>query len=146
MSNRSRSTLFLIEQLIVIAVFAVSAAACTGILTSAYFTAMDSRDTSRAILAAENGAESFKATGGDLGKTAQILGGTSGRVDGEAAAIVYFDKQWQTSSEEDAMYRMLLTGVVPDTELDLLIGDLFVEKLTGELLIAFPIAVRGEAG
>jgi len=146
MSNRSRSTLFLIEQLIVIAVFAISAAACTGILTSAYFTAMDSRDTSRAILAAENGAESFKATGGDIDKTAQLLGGISGRVDGETAVIVYYDKQWLVCAENDALYRMLLTGGTVDPELALRTGDLFVEKLTGEILIAFPVAVRGEAG
>ena len=144
MSNRSRSTLFLIEQLIVIAVFAISAAACTGILTSAYFTAMDSRDTSRAILAAENGAESYKATGGDLGETAQMLGGVSGSVDGSTAAIVYFDKQWQVCRQENAHFRMLVVGVTKGPAL--LSGELSVEKLTGEILIAFPVAVRGEAG
>jgi len=146
MNNRSRSTLFLIEQLIVIAVFAICAAACTRILAAAYFTASDSRDTSRAILAAENGAETFKATGGDARLIAQILGGVSDRIDGSAAAIVYFDKDWHISDFENAFYRLIMVCGEPADEAPfLLTGDLSVEKLTGEVIIAFPVAVRGDA-
>jgi len=45
MVRRSRSTLFLMEQLIVIAVFAICAAACVKILTTSYFMAKQTRDT-----------------------------------------------------------------------------------------------------
>ena len=74
MNTRSKSTLFLIEQLIVIAVFAISAAACITILTSAYFTSVESRDIKNAILVAENVAETFKATNGSPESIAGLLG------------------------------------------------------------------------
>ena len=105
MNTRSRATLFLIEQLIVIAVFAICAAACVKILTSAYFTANESRDTSNAILIAENGAEVFKAVSGDLGRTAEILGGVPANVDGSDAAVVYYDNHWRNCGEENAVFR-----------------------------------------
>jgi len=147
MSMRSRSTLFLIEQLIVIAVFAICAATCARILTTAYFNARDSKDLSNAILAAENGAEVFKATGGVPGRVAQMLGGVTAMVDGAPAAIIYYDKQWTVCGEDDAFYRLLLVVGGPESGLpQLLSGDLTVEKLTGEEILAFPVMVRRGTG
>ena len=143
MNNRSRSTLFLIEQLIVIAVFALCAAACTRILTAAYFSARDSRDMSNALHAAESAAESYKATGGDIGKVAEIMGGISGSVDGSKAAIVYYDDQWFVCSEGNASYKLLLVNerLLTD-DAQLLSGELSVEKLSGEAILAFTVAAR----
>jgi len=147
MNTRSRSTLFLIEQLIVIAVFAICAAACARILTSAYFSSRDSRDMSNAILVAESSAESFKATGGDTRKVAELLGGVNGTVNGNAAAIIYYDRQWTVCGFDDAYYRLVLVNEGLDSGfVYLLSGSLKVEMLTGEEILAFPVAVRGRAG
>jgi type II secretory pathway pseudopilin PulG len=139
--KRSRSTLFLIEQLIVIAVFAICAAACARILTSAYFSAKDARDLSNAILAAESSAEIFKASYGDFGKVAELMGGVSGVVDGSAVAVVYFDDSWHVCAVDEAYYQLVLicgAGTAP-----LLSGDLSVENLlTGEEILAFTVYVR----
>jgi len=145
MNARSRSTLFLIEQLIVVAVFAICAAACVRIITSAYYTARDSRDVNNAIHAAESGAECFKAVAGDIGKTADILGGRVSDAGGEPAALVYYNAKWQVCAEADAdaSYMMRLTGAAaaPKTGSPLLVsGELSVIRLTGEELIAFPLA------
>jgi len=145
MKTRSRATLFLIEQLIVIAVFALSAAACARILTAAYFDASSARDLSYAILAAENGADSFKATSGNLGNVASILGGATGNVNGAPAVIVHYDKNWQVTRESDAIYRLLLSEL-PDAESDLLThGELSVVKLSGnntEVILTFPVIAQ----
>ena len=143
MNTRSRSTLFLIEQLIVIAVFAMCAAACARILTAAYFNAIDSRDINNAILYAENGAESFKTTSGDLGTVAEIMGGffTSSNTGGNVT--VFFDNRWQVSSEVDARYILLLESRNADAALpNLVTGDLSVERSNGDKLISFPVAAR----
>ena len=140
MINRSRSTLFLIEQLIVIAVFAICAAACARILTAAHFNAIDSRDISNAILKAENGAESFKASGGDLALTADILGGTFDS--GNNAVIIYFDQQWHISDRANADFVLQLVGTNrAPSPFSPVTGELTVERLNGDQLIAFPIAV-----
>jgi hypothetical protein len=141
--KRSRSTLFLIEQLIVIAVFAICAAACARILTSAYFSARDARDLSNAILAAESSAEIFKASAGDFGKVAEIMGGLSGIVDGSVAAVIYFDSQWLVCGVDEAYYMLLLidgAGSAP-----LLTGELTVENLqTGEEILALTVITRAD--
>jgi type II secretory pathway pseudopilin PulG len=66
MKGRSRSTLFLMEQLVVIAVFAICAAVCVRLLFAAYQINVDAVDTRHALILAENVAESFKAFNGDI--------------------------------------------------------------------------------
>jgi len=150
MNNRSRSTLFLIEQLIVIAVFALCAAACARILTSAYFSATESRDLGNALHVAESGAECFKAANGDLGKVAQVLGGSTESnypEYGASSAVVYYDSQWHVCAEDNADYRLLLiTERDPPPDLTLIKGSLIVEKLTGEEIISFTVAARRDVG
>lgn len=147
MKSRSRATLFLIEQLIVVAVFAICAAACVGILTSAYFSARDSRDMTNAVLVAENGAECFKATGGEVGKTAEILGGTVIDASGSMTAVVYYDKQWKVCAENDAYCCLKLAIENPASQsagrLNSIYSELTVEKLTGEVVVTFPVIARG---
>jgi len=100
MNQRSKSTLFLIEQLIVVAVFAICAAACISIMVAAYFNANESRSISNALVRAESAAEVFKATSGDVDSIADILGSDVSwvmSIDSEHTTItVHYDSQWQT--------------------------------------------------
>jgi len=145
MSSRSKSTLFLIEQLIVIAVFAICAAACIRILATAYNYANTARDTCNALLAAESGAESFKSAAGDLGKVAEILDGKTVTIEGYESVIVYFDKEWQACGEDDAHFELRLISDSQSTESgQVTTGELSVEKITGEELVTIPIAARAD--
>ena len=143
MTHRSKSTLFLIEQLIVIAVFAICAVACISILTAAYFNANDSKATSHAILKAESAAEVFKATGGNHSITSDILGGTRGMKNQYPAIVVYYDNEWQPGSEGNAGYVLYIT-IFPDTgfQNSFVMSELYVEKVTGEELVVFPLVAR----
>ena len=144
--RRSKSTLFLMEQLIVIAVFSICAAACVKILTESYYTAKDTRDIGNAILAAENGAECYKARYGDSGVIAQTLGGSVGSIDGNTAVIVYYNKDWRVCEEADALYTMRISiyEVYPESgSMRIMAGEISVDR-TGDnelTLISFPVAV-----
>ena len=138
-NNRSRSTLFLMEQLIVIATFAVCAAACIKILTASYFMATATRDTSNAIRIAESSAECYKAVSGDIAKTAQIMGGTTAGIRGSETAVVYFDGHWQVCGEEEAAYTL---KIVSERRAGLAAGTLSVERSDGGEILAFPVAAR----
>jgi len=143
MNQRSRSTLFLIEQLIVVAVFAICSAACVRILASAFITARESRDKSYAVLAAESAAESFKATAGDLGRTAVMLGAASGYSDADGTVTVFYDRQWHACGSREANYRLRLVSAKPETPgLPLSLGEITVETITGESLLAITVAAR----
>ena len=149
MTQRSKSTLFLIEQLIVTAVFAICAAACISILTAAYFYATDSQSSGNAILKAESAAEIFKATGGDIIVTAEILGGaaetTGAGQSGAVYATVYYNHSWHISNESNASFVLRISAAgtsYPSLGIILSSGDITVERITGEQLVAFPIAAR----
>ena len=71
--EKSKSTLFLIEQIIVIAVFAICAAVCVRIIVSAYMMTADAVDTRNALTIAESAAESFKAFEGDAALVFAVL-------------------------------------------------------------------------
>ena len=113
MRTRSKSTLFLIEQLIVIAVFAICAAACISILANAFSLARDSRDISNALFAAESVAESVKATSGDLILASEIGGWSTYLYSYQGANLVYFDNSWQISTRNDAEF--VLSIRAPDS-------------------------------
>ena len=143
MRQRSKSTLFLIEQLIVIAVFAICAAACISILTNAYFMARDSRDISNALFAAESVAETFKAVSADFDQAAEISGGISAREGTAESLKVFFDNYWAVSSEQDAKF--ILELIPNDTSIQnsrLRTTQLTVSRTCGDQLVTFPVAVR----
>jgi len=143
MTYRSRSTLFLIEQLIVIAVFAICAAACIRILTTAYFYATDSKAASNALLTAESCAEVFKATGGDIIEVVRTMGGTYNST--SVIQYIYYDKSWQVCNEADAYFMLRVYSAGPPDHYEgdqLYHGGLAVDKITGENLVVFPLAAR----
>ena len=143
MNIRSKSTLFLIEQLIVIAVFAICATACIRIVTNAYFFSQDSRDISNALIAAQSGADSVKAFSGDIEKAAKVLGGVTENVGGAAALVVYYDDGWHVSGEDNSSYILRLIENRGDTQpQSLFSGELTVKKKSGDELLSIPVAVR----
>jgi len=72
--SSSRTGLFLIELVIVILFFALSATVCMKLFAFAYTMTEYSADISHAAAAAQNTAECFKAAEGDIVKTAELLG------------------------------------------------------------------------
>jgi hypothetical protein len=73
---KSKASLILMEQLIMLLVFALAAAACLGIFSAARDIGLSAKRQDEAVLLAQNGAEILKHTAGDLQKTAAMLGGT----------------------------------------------------------------------
>jgi len=148
MTQRSKSTLFLIEQLIVIAVFAICAVACISILTTAFFYATDSKATSHAVLKAESAAEVFKTTGDDFAALASILGGSASPVSlskgGVSVVTVYYDNTWYVSDEANAGFvlHLVIESVQTIGEHDFISGNVFVERISGEELVTLKVAVR----
>ena len=137
MSGHSRTTLFLMEQLIVITVFAVCAAICTAILVQAYLTANHARDINHALIAAKNGAEVYRALG-NLEETAAALGG---RAYGAEKVAVYYNPDWKVSAQSEAAYVMRL--IRPGGASPPYVYELSVQTISGEEIIAFTVAAGG---
>jgi prepilin-type N-terminal cleavage/methylation domain-containing protein len=121
-SGRSKSGLFLIELLIVIAVFAVCAAICVSLFAEAHLTAALSRDTTHAVNLARNAAEEFKATG---------------RIERE---VYYYDGEWNPVQDEDGAVFVLRMGFTADETLPTCFVT--VARAAGESLISLTAAVK----
>jgi len=74
----SASGMFLIEILLALLIFAIASAICLQVFVTSHQIAADSNTLNRAVVAAQNGAECFKAAGGDLKETAKLLSGYEG--------------------------------------------------------------------
>ena len=148
MDGRTRTSLFLMEQVIAITVFAVCAAVCVAIFTDAFYRANDAKDINYALIAAKNGAEAYKVYG-SAHEAAAALGGYAQTSSG---ATVYYDKNWRVCEESDAAFILRLNEQegIPDslslqtqnTEIkrEARYSELSIERITGEELIAFIVA------
>lgn len=126
------------EQLIVLLIFAVCAMVCVKIFVYSHLMAVDTYDLNNALAAAKNGAECFKATGGDIEKAAEILNGEYVF----SAAAVYFDAEWKPCGVNDAVYTMSLKPQDSERDRYPILCELSVEKTNGGALIAFTVAGR----
>ena len=150
MNRRSGSTLFLMEQLIVIAVFALCAAACVSILTISFIYARDSRNMSRALLVAESAADSFKALSGDALQTADVLNGFVDSTEEGDFLTVYFDENWQAICRTDTgniQYVLRMSPLESISRAGIAAMQLSVEVTTGdsngnEEILTFPVVAR----
>ena len=88
--KRSGTTLFLIELMICVGVFAFCAAVCLGIFAWARQMTRKSTDLSAAALAVQSAAECYKAAKGDPTVCAALLGADIG----PNGLTLYFDETW----------------------------------------------------
>ena len=95
---KNKALLPLMEQLIMILVFALAAALCLRGFTLASRFSHRQENQNQAVLKVQNAAELLKASSGDFSATALQLQGTLS----DTSIVVFYDSEWQTiSSSED---------------------------------------------
>lgn len=100
---RSKAPLALMEQLIMVLVFALAAALCLRAFAAADSLSREKELRDRALAEGQSMAELAKSASGDLTLAAGLYGGTW---DGERW-VCFFDGAWnQTGAEEDAACRL----------------------------------------
>lgn len=73
---KNRTSLVLMEQLVMVLVFALAAALCLTVFVEADQISRETMHRDEAVLLAQNGAEVLKSCSGDVEKAAAILGGS----------------------------------------------------------------------
>ena len=74
---KNRTSLVLMEQLVMVLVFALAASLCLGVFVKADQISRDTARRDEAVLLAQNGVEALKSTAGNLETAARILGGSA---------------------------------------------------------------------
>lgn len=95
----NKSTLMLLELVIMLLVFLLAAALCLQAFAWADTRSAEGNREDMALLQAQNAAEALKAADGDFAAAADLLGG---QWDGETW-ILGFDKNWETT-EQDGIF------------------------------------------
>lgn len=110
------------------------------IFAASFVMSEDSQDMNNALQIAKSGAECYKAVFGDAEKAALILGGAY--PDNEVR--VYYDHARRSCEENAAVYTLRIMLQSDHDAKTLIVGDLSVEKNSGEEIIAFTVAARRE--
>ena len=139
MNGHSRSILFMMEQLVVILVFAVCSVVCVSIFVESYLMEQRTLETKNAILTAGSGAESYKASGGRAGDAIAALGGIAGAVYSGDPAVFYDDK-WNPCAEDQAVYVLRIIRLYEGDSL-LLPAEITVGRIDGDELFTLPVTV-----
>ena len=101
---RSKAPLTMLEQAIMLLVFALAAVLCLQAFVWADSASKDIADMDAALIQAQSAAEVLKGCRGDMEKAVGIHGGTW---DGQVWTV-HFDKDWQQTPEQDT-YQLTAT-------------------------------------
>ena len=132
---RNKTPLVLMEQLVMVLVFALAAALCLQAFVLADNRSRQAEIQDQALLEAHNAVETLKSCAGDYETAAQLCRGTW---DGTVLRVFY-DEAWQSTVEETPAYTLTATPV--DSAYTLLgRAEIAVADEDGVTLCAFPAA------
>lgn len=104
---RNKTPLVLMEQLVMVLVFALAAALCVQAFVLADTRSIQAERQDQALLEAQNAVETLKSCGGDYRAAAQLCRGTwNGSI-----IRVFYDENWQPAASETAVYTLTVTPV-----------------------------------
>ena len=108
---RSRSPLVLIEQLVMILVFALAAALCLQAFVAADRMSARNRAVDRAVVECQRVAEKLKGSGGSTGAV-QLSGGAV--VEKILSVQYYYDGDWNAVEQDEGWtYQLAVSGQTP---------------------------------
>lgn len=101
---KNKALLALVEQLIMILIFALSSALCLQAFFTAKQVSMENVNRDYAVLQAQNAAELLKYYRGNLHLASEHMGGNAE----DSCWNIYFDKNW-TETDQEISYSMIAT-------------------------------------
>ncbi|MEG0780883.1 MAG: hypothetical protein RR426_09795 [Oscillospiraceae bacterium] len=110
--NHSRAPLALMEQVLMVLVFALAAALCVQVFVFADGRSATHENQDFAVREAQTAAETVKHCHGDLERAAALLGGT---LSGDSLTVAY-DQNWE-KTEGAGVYTAVITREIAQREL-----------------------------
>jgi|GEM_PF-667159 len=137
---RGKATLALMEQLVMVLVFALAAALCVQAFAASNRMSETAAARDRAVQLAQSAAEIMKSRGGDM---AQAQSAAMDRLGGQLSQGVWYilyDRDWNEVSDdgsEEAVYRL---EALPDSGAGQSKAEIRVSVEDGETLSSLPVA------
>jgi len=142
----SGSGLFLIELLFGLLIFALTAAVCLQIFVGSHRISNESNRLNHAVVMAQNGAECFKASGGDLRDTAMLI---KGHLYSDDVVFKYFDSEWnsvftilfdEAGKATNAAYVLEIRRLPEQNGHMVIAGEAVVSDVAGHVIFSIPVA------
>lgn len=142
---RSKTPLALMEQLVMVLVFALAAALCIQAFAASDRISRTAAARDRAVQLAQSAAEIMKSRGGDL---AQAQSAAMERLGGQLSQGVWYvlyDRDWNEVSDgsAQAVYRL---EAQPDSDAEQSKAEIRVSTEDGKALIALPVVWQEVGG
>lgn len=137
---KGKAPLALMEQLIMVLVFALAAALCIQAFAASNRISQKAADMDRAVQLAQSAAEIMKNRGGDIAQAQSAAMERMGGQISENVWYVLYDRDWNEISDgkdESAAYRL---ETFPDSRKTQLEARVRVSTGSGEVLLEFPVA------
>ena len=106
---KNRTTLFFVEQLVMLLVFAMAAAVCIGIFSASSRIRQQALDQDRAVFLTQTAAELLKSCSGDLDALEEITGGTC-----DANRLTVFCSH-TLQQDPDGIYQLVIQKISGET-------------------------------
>lgn len=130
-----KSHLVLIELMIMLLIFSLTAALCLQVFAWSSDEAENIENRDKAMLKAQTAAEIIKAFEGDFAEAAEELGGVYSAADDEL--VVCYTEDWECS--EVAYWQFRLTAKRDASDALLERAEISVESQDGEMLFQIPV-------
>lgn len=146
---RSKAPLALMEQLVMVLVFALAAALCVQVFVLSDKTSRLHQARDRAMIEAQNAAEALKGR-----RETAYLDGLGGSPNGDQGLFLAYDEDWtpldtgadQSTYQEDAAYYLFSYENQAQSTDYLWAADVLVFAADGDLLASLPVAGQREGG
>lgn len=132
---RNKSTLVLIEHMVMLLVFALAAAVCLRMFALSGRLSRTYEATDRAVLVAQNAAERIKQSGIE-----GFVEQTGAKTEGGTVWSLFYDENWKLVPKEPGKFILRVTGG-EETEY-LLRAEIVVCTGTGEELFRLPVGAQ----
>ena len=114
---RNRSPLVLMEQVVMVLVFALAAALCLQVFALADKTSRHSEEVDRAVQACQSAAEALKAAGGDVAHAQQAAAARMGGAVEDGLWYVLYNEEWKpVGGVDEAAYALYVRGAAEQTD------------------------------
>ena len=144
---RSKSLLALMEQLVMVLVFALAAALCLQVFVFSQRVSKQNEAMDRAVMECQRAAETLKAAGGDMAHAQKTAMTQMGGQLSQGVWCVSYDAQWNvTENGESGVYLLAARGQPAPVE-GLCRADVWVcEEESGEQLFSLTVAWQEVGG
>ena len=115
LQRRHRSSLFLLELILVIFFFSLASAVCIQLFVKAHVIGTETEDLNHAIPLAESAAEAFHSVAGDLEQLTELF--PKGHVNEAGDSFqIFYDENWHPVEAGEGVYTLAIVPADPPAE------------------------------